>query len=280
MTIRSLHQSVLTEEVVSYLKPESGRSYLDGTFGGGGHTLAILTSSSPAGRVYALDRDPETEIFAEELMERFGQRFNFQPLAFDQVGQLGVEFDGAVLDLGLSSDQLEQSGRGFSFKTNEPLDMRFDSSGGQTAAQLLSQTSVMELERIWREYGEDHRPGQLARKIVSSRRLRPIRTTFDLVSMVGTTDAKVLSRVFQALRIAVNDELNRLKRGLETVSECLKPGGVLVVISFHSLEDRIVKEFIRNNFEVLTKKPIVASEQEISSNPRARSAKLRAGRNK
>lgn len=278
MTKSSVHQSVLTEETLAYLAPKSGGIYLDGTFGGGGHTRAILEQSAPNGRIYALDLDEETVVFAEPLRAEFGERFVYQTLAYSQVSRLGVMFDGALLDLGLSSDQLDQSGRGFSFKVNAPLDMRFDPTKGQTAAQLLGQASVMELERIFREYGEDRRPGSLARKIVATRRTKPIRTTFDLVAIVGTTDAKVLSRVFQALRIAVNDELNQLKRGLDAIESCLKPGGKLVVISFHSLEDRIVKEFMRTKMEVLTKKPLIAEEGENRTNPRARSAKLRAGK--
>jgi len=264
--------------VMAYLRPKSRGIYLDGTFGGGGHTKALLERTQPGGQVYAVDADPATAVWAKELIGHYGRRLSYRHLSYDRVGELAVAFDGAVLDLGLSSDQLDASGRGFSFKTNQMLDMRFNANGGQTAGQLLSQALVTELERIFRDYGEDHRPGQLARKIVASRRSQPIRTTFDLVKIVGTTDAKVLSRVFQALRIAVNDELNRLKRGLAAIDDCLKPGGVLVVISFHSLEDRIVKEFIRSNLEPLTKKPILAGDEEQAANPRSRSAKLRAGR--
>ncbi|MEK7535215.1 MAG: 16S rRNA (cytosine(1402)-N(4))-methyltransferase RsmH [Patescibacteria group bacterium] len=278
MTERSLHQSILTEEVLALIAPKSGGIYLDGTFGGGGHSQALLDACSPQGKVVAVDRDDSVMIFANPLIERYGRRFEFVVMRYDQVARLGISFDGALLDLGLSSDQLDVSGRGFTYSRNEPLDMRFDSTKGQTASQLLSQANTQELERIFREYGEDRHGGQLARKIASKRKIEPVRTTFDLVAIVGTTEPKVLSKIFQALRIAVNDELTRLKQGLVAVTDSLKPGGVLAVISFHSLEDRIVKEFVRTTLEPITKKPIVATENEIVNNPRARSAKLRAGK--
>ncbi len=277
MTEKSVHRSVLISEVINLIQPKSGGIYLDGTFGGGGHTQAILEASWPLGRVVAVDRDPEVKEFAEPLKEQYGQRFSFQILGYDRVDRLETQFDGVLLDLGLSSDQLDRSGRGFSFARNEPLDMRFDSRGGQTASQFLGQASPIELERIFREYGQDRHGGQLARKIALRRRSEPIRTTFDLVSVVGTTQPKVLAKIFQALRIAVNDELTRLSHGLRVVTECLKSNGLLAVISFHSLEDRIVKEFIRSHLEPITKKPIVAADSEIFINPRARSAKLRGG---
>lgn len=278
MTERTVHRSVLTDEVLELIQPKTGGLYLDGTFGGGGHTQALLEASSPRGKVIAVDRDERTEEFAKPLVERYGRRFQFVVLRYDQVEKLDTLFDGALLDLGLSSDQLDASGRGFTYNHNEPLDMRFDASHGQNASQLLSQASPQELERIFREYGEDRHGGQLARKIVARRRSEPIRTTFDLVGVIGTTQPKVLSKIFQALRIAVNDELTRLSQGITAVTNCLKPDGVLAVISFHSLEDRIVKEFVRSHLEPITKKPIVASETEIVNNPRARSAKLRAGK--
>ena len=277
MTERSVHQSILTEEVLELIQPKSGGIYLDGTFGGGGHSHALLEACSPQGKVVAVDRDEGVMAFAKPLLERYGRRFEFVGMRYDQVARLETSFDGALLDLGLSSDQLEASGRGFTYSRNEPLDMRFDSTKGQTASQLLSQANVQELERIFREYGEDRHGGQLARKIASKRKIEPVRTTFDLVTIVGTTEPKVLSKIFQALRIAVNDELTRLKQGLIAVTESLKPGGVLAVISFHSLEDRIVKEYVRSSLEPLTKKPIIATETEIVNNPRARSAKLRGG---
>lgn len=278
MTERSVHQSILTEEVLALIAPKSGGIYLDGTFGGGGHSQALLDACSPQGKVVAVDRDAGVGYFTKPLKERYGRRFEFKPIRYDQVGQLELLFDGALLDLGLSSDQLEGSGRGFTYSRNEPLDMRFDEAKGQTASQLLSQANSQELERIFREYGEDRHGAQLARKIVARRKIEPIRTTFDLVAVIGTTEPKVLSRIFQALRIAVNDELTRLKQGLVAVTDSLKPGGVLAVISFHSLEDRIVKGFVRSNLEPITKKPTIATENEIVNNPRARSAKLRAGK--
>src|SRR3989344_3904391 len=280
MTEDTVHQSVLVDEVLAYLNPKTGGISLDGTFGGGGHSKAILEASSPNGRVIAIDRDPNTRSIANQVKDRYGSRFSHSVMSYDQTDRLETRFDGIVLDLGLSSDQLENSGRGFSFARNELLDMRFDARKGQTASQLLGQASPVELEKIFRQYGEDRHGGQLARKITSRRRSQPIRTTFDLVSVIGTTQPKVLSKIFQALRIAVNDELNRLTQGLEAVTSSLKQNGVLVVISFHSLEDRIVKNFIRNHLEPMTKKPILAKEREIINNSRSRSAKLRAGRKK
>ncbi|MEK7170782.1 MAG: 16S rRNA (cytosine(1402)-N(4))-methyltransferase RsmH, partial [Patescibacteria group bacterium] len=278
MTQVSRHRSVLTAEVLELIQPKSGGIYLDGTFGGGGHAQALLDASAPRGKMVAIDRDAEVKQFAKPLAERYGRRFSFEVLRYDQAEKLELLFDGVLLDLGLSSDQLEESGRGFSYARNEPLDMRFDARQGQTASQLLSQTTPQLLERIFRDYGEDRHGGQLARKIVARRRQEPIRTTFDLIGVIGTTQPKVLSKIFQALRIAVNDELTRLSQGLTAVTNCLKPDGVLAVISFHSLEDRIVKEFVRNHLEIITKKPIIATDNEILNNPRARSAKLRAGK--
>lgn len=277
MTEKSVHCSVLTEEFLALIQPKSEGIYLDGTFGGGGHSQALLEASSPRGQVVGIDRDSQVEHFAQSLVERYPKRFRFENLRYDQIDTLNIQFDGALLDLGLSSDQLELSGRGFSFARNELLDMRFDARRGQTASQLLNQTTPPELERIFREYGEDRHGGLLARKIATSRRNQPIRTTFDLIDLIGTTNPKVLSKIFQALRIAVNDELTCLKQGLNAVANSLKPSGRLAVISFHSLEDRIVKEFMRNYMTVLTKKPLTASEVELLNNPRARSAKLRGG---
>ncbi|MEX2361727.1 MAG: 16S rRNA (cytosine(1402)-N(4))-methyltransferase RsmH, partial [Patescibacteria group bacterium] len=251
----------------------------DATFGGGGHSREILKQSSPNGRVIALDRDPSVERFANQLNEEFPGRLEWHCLSFDEVSSLGQCFDGAVLDLGMSSDQLEVSGRGFSFSRNEPLDLRFDDRHGQTASQLLMQSSPLEIERVFREYGQDRYAKKLAVRIVNERRTRPIRSTEDFVNYVGTDNPKVLAPLFQALRIAVNDELNTLKGGLSSVAECLKPGAAMVVISFHSLEDRVVKQFFQGSpFNILTKKPTMASANEQQSNPRSRSAKLRAGR--
>lgn len=277
MTEETVHQSVLTDEVIEYIKPKSGGIYLDTTFGGGGHARAILAASEPAGELIGIDRDSAVTEFAQPLKDEFPERFRFECMSYTNAAKLDQLFDGILMDLGLSSDQLDESGRGFSFSRLEPLDMRFDSTRGQSASQFLNQSSVKEIEKVFREYGEDKHAGQLSRKIVASRRAKPFHTTFDFISSVGTTSPKVLSRLFQALRIQVNDELYTLKAGLETLEKLLKPGGIIVVISFHSLEDRIVKEFARSNLTVITKKPITASSSELARNPRSRSAKLRAG---
>lgn len=272
----SKHRSIMIEEVAHGLALGGGKTYLDGTFGAGGHSIVMLEKSAPDGKVIAFDRDLEVERFATAIKKKYGERFRFYAQSYAEVGELGMEFDGALLDLGFSSDQLEDSGRGFSFqKLDEPLDLRFDARGGQTAAQLLQQAPVTALERIFREYGEDRYAKRLASKITETRRSETIRTVGDFVTLVGTTEPAVLARLFQALRLEVNRELEELERGLHVIKDALKPGAVLAVITFHSLEDRIVKQFMRDQMTVITKKPITPSNVEIEQNPRSRSAKLR-----
>lgn len=274
----SKHIPVLVNEVIAALQPVTGKTYLDGTFGGGGHARAILDTSAPNGRVVAVDRDENVTVFAEAVAKQYGDRFEFHVLKYADCDQLEREFDGAVLDLGMSTDQLTGSWRGFSFQRNEPLDLRFETTG-QTAAQFLQQSSASAIEQVFREYAQDRYAKKLAAKIVNERRVRPIRTTTDFVEYVGTNNPKVLAPLFQALRIHVNDELVNIKRGLEVVSSVLRPGSVLAVISFHSLEDKIVKEFFRgSDYELLTKKPVEPTQEEIKNNPSSRSAKLRTGR--
>lgn len=272
----SKHISVFLEEAVDLLAVASDEIYLDCTFGGGGHTRLILERTSPAGRVVGLDRDQSAEQFAQALRTEFGDRFTFHHLSYDRLDELDQEFDGIVFDLGFSSDQLESSGRGFSFMKLEPLDLRYDDRGGQTAAQFLMQSSPDRLVRVFQMYAEDRHTKSLVRKIIDTRRHQPIRTTADFVQIVGTKQPSVLAPLFQALRIEVNDEFSTLERGLTKALAALRPGGRLVVISFHSLEDKIVKEFMRSQMKVITKKPISPSEEEVARNPRARSAKLRA----
>jgi len=273
------HKAVLVKEVLTLLEPKSGRQYLDGTFGGGGHSQLILEASKPKGEVVALDRDPAVKVFAHKLSRQYPKRFRFEVLSYDQMPSLNQFFDGIILDLGFSSDQLADTNRGFSFQSNAPLDLRYNQDHGQTATQFLASASRGELERVFREYSQDRQARSLAEKIVTRRRHQSIATTEDFIAVVGTRSPKVLAPLFQALRIRVNDELVILKEGLIVASQCLKPGGVLVVITFHSLEDGIVKHFFReNSFSILTKKPIQPSGQEIAANSRSRSAKLRAGR--
>lgn len=270
-------------EIVAALQPVSDGLYLDATFGGGGHSRAILEASNPNGKVIGLDRDPAVEIFAQELQAEYGNRFEFAAIPFTEMGQVASDVDGIVFDLGLSSDQLDTqegaSGRGFSFqKGYEPLDLRFNPTSGQTAAQFLNQSSAATIEHVFRKYAEDRYAKRLAVKISQERRSNPVQTVQDFVAYVGTDNPKVLAPLFQALRIEVNNELQLVEKGLEAAQNLLKVGGRLAVISFHSLEDRIAKEFFRaGGFETVTKKPLIPTEEEIRRNPRCRSAKLRVG---
>jgi 16S rRNA (cytosine1402-N4)-methyltransferase len=275
----SKHLSVLVEEVIENLQPKSGGTYLDATFGGGGHSRIILERSEPNGRVVGIDRDPAVKVWADELAASFSGRIEFHNISFDKAGELSQKFDGILADLGMSSDQLEDEARGFSFSKDSPLDLRFDDRSGQTAAQFLQQASQSKIAEVFYNFAQDRHAGYLAAKIVAARKIRPIKSTQDFVSIVGTNQPKVLAPLFQALRIQVNDELNVLKRGLKAMANSLKPGGRLAIISFHSLEDAIVKEFFRSSVElkIITKKPITSSNEEIIKNPRSRSAKLRVG---
>ncbi len=270
------HAPVMVGEVLRFLRPSVGRTFLDATFGGGGHSRAILALGAA---VLAIDRDPATAELAEPFIEEFADQFRYRNLPFDQIGELSERFDGIVIDLGLSTDQLEQTDRGFSFARDERLDMRFDQRAGPSAADLLNRATKPELERIFRDLAEDRQWRGLARKIVDNRRRQPYQRTGQLVETIGTDQPKVLAPIFQGLRIAVNDELTVLVRALAASKSCLKIGGTLVVISFQSLEDRIVKNFFRQEgWEVLTKKPVSPTVAELAVNPRSRSAKLRAGR--
>lgn len=272
----SKHQSVLATELLEYLKPKAGGRYLDATFGGGGHSKALLESRAKIGLVVALDPAPEAVAFAARLTKQFGKRFRFYQNSFLAMAELEGQFDGLIFDLGLSSDQLEDSGRGFTFSRDEVLDMRFDPTRGRTAAWYLNTLSEKALQQIFSAYAQDRYSRSLARKIVRQRQQERFTTTFQLVKAVGTDQPKVLAPIFQALRITVNDELNVLSQALEIALTKLNERGILAVISFHSLEDRIVKNFIKeNSMEKLTKKPIIATETEVERNPRARSAKLR-----
>ncbi len=287
------HTSVLLEEVLDALRPRPGIGYraLDATLGGGGHSLGLLERSSPDGFLIALDADPRAVEAAHTRLAHFNNRFELIQGNFRDLSSLDLEpVDGIVFDLGLSSPQLESSGRGFSFrklKSDEPLDMRFDPDApGPTAAQLVNELSEAELERVFRTFGEEPRARRLARTIVQRRARTPIATTGDLVAAVtaalGPARGRThpATRAFQALRIEVNDELAALEAGLDAAIDLLNVGGRLAVISFHSLEDRIVKWRMRGWAElaraaVLTRRPLTPSEAEVHSNRRARGAKLR-----
>ncbi len=288
-----MHKSVLLEPALSHLNLSPGQIVLDATVGSGGHSEAILRQISPNGFLIGLDQDVEALKRAEERLQAVGGKFKLQHLNFrflDQaLSSLNIKDVHAVLlDVGVSSDQLEKSDRGFSFMKEGPLDMRMDQSQTQTAEHLIYGLSEKELIKIFSEFGEERFARRIAQKIVFDRAKKPIKTTFDLKHVVEEVvppkyrfgRIHPATRIFQALRIAVNDELNALKEALPKAFGSLKSGGRLAVISFHSLEDRIVKQYFvkeKNTGagKILTKKPIEATEDELRENPKSRSAKLR-----
>jgi len=303
------HVSVMAEEVMQYLQPHSGGVYLDGTLGGAGHARLILEASSPDGVLIGMDRDAEALAAAQRELASFGERVvlrqgNFSDMCM-QLDQLEIAaVDGILLDLGVSSHQIDSPERGFSFREDGPLDMRMNPKEGVSAATVVAETEADELKRIFRDYGEERWAGKIARAIVTDREKTPFVTTLqlaDLVSRVvpagrGPQRIHPATRVFQALRIHVNGELDSLRTALDTAWLRLKTGGRLVVISFHSLEDRMVKQAFRAlatgcvcpprlavcacgeqpSVRVLTRKAVRATESETENNPRARSAVLRA----
>lgn len=300
----------MADEALGFLKPVSGGTYVDATLGGGGHALKIL-SSVPRVRLLAIDRDAEAITRGKVLLEPFGERVTFIRDNFRNIGEIiatqGLsQVDGILADIGLSTFQLESEARGFSFMKDARLDMRMDKTQDKTAFDLVNTLDASELERIFSQYGEERFSRRIARRIVEQRGSAPIETTGELKDLIHSSiPAKYkrekidpATRVFQALRIAVNDELGSLSEFLDNAVGSLAKGGRLVVISFHSLEDRIVKrkfkEFSRDcicppripkcvcdhvkSLELLTKKALRPTEEEVASNPRARSAKLRAAR--
>lgn len=301
------HVSVLVPEVTTLLGPRPGKRYFDGTLGGGGHAEQILIESSPDGQVLGLDRDDEALAAAQQRLRRFSSRLITRQASFadalDILSAIGwYRVDGVILDLGISSHQIDSLERGFSFRSNAALDMRMDRRQSVDARQILNGSSAEELERIFRVYGEEPQARRIARAIVDQRQTQPLETTGELVRVVesikgrGRRDHHPATQVFQALRIAVNQELHHVERFLENGYEILRPAGKMAIISFQSLEDRMVKTAFRKwsraclcppraprcrcgwsqKVKLLTKKPIVPSPGEIAANPRARSAKLRA----
>lgn len=303
------HVPVMPGEVLNYLRPAPGECYLDGTLGGAGHARLILEASAPDGRLVGLDRDQAALERARSHLAPFGARVALFHRNFSQMDSVAAElgvagFHGILLDLGVSSYQLDESARGFSFRSEAPLDMRMDQSVGMTAADVLESAEAAELERIFRLYGEERFARRIARRIVEERRGSPLRTTLELADLVrdavpgGRVPGRIhpATRVFQALRIYVNDELRHVEEGLRHAMDLLVPGGRLVVISFHSLEDRIVKHFMRDEaracvcpprtprcvcrhlprLTLLTRKGVRAEPAEVDANPRSRSAVLRA----
>jgi 16S rRNA (cytosine1402-N4)-methyltransferase len=289
----SQHIPVLVEEVIDLLRCEAHKTYVDATLGGGGHALEILKRTSPDGIVIGIDWDEEAIAEAKRAFMPLGERIKIFRENFVRLGDLLKalnisEVDGILLDLGLSSLQLEKKERGFSLKGEGPLDMRMDRRTHQTAADLLHGLSFQELESTLRESGEERWAKRIAKALVHEREKKPIETTQELRQIVHRAIPRRFhsrkidpaTRTFQAFRIRVNEELENLRSILETGWTCLKRGGRLCVISFHSLEDRMVKETFRRLerdgvMRGITKKPITPSEEEKQRNPRSRSAKLR-----
>ena len=283
----AVHRGVLIAEVIDRLEPKPGAIVLDGTAGAGGHASALARRVAPGGRVIALDRDPEMLELARNATE--GLNVEFVRASYDDarsvLAERGIDHvDAAILDLGLSSDQLAWARRGFSFQNDGPLDMRYDPDRQrESAADLVNRLDAESLADLFYHYGEERFSRRIARRIVESRKTARIETTSRLAEIVrksipgkrGPIDPA--TRVFQALRIAVNDELDRLRAFLTEAIDFIKPGGRLAIISFHSLEDRIVKHAFRDDphWSPLTRKPITAEDQERAENPRSRSAKMR-----
>ncbi|OGM89294.1 16S rRNA (cytosine(1402)-N(4))-methyltransferase [Candidatus Wolfebacteria bacterium RBG_13_41_7] len=301
-----IHKPVLLKEAIEVLNPKPGEFFIDGTFGAGGHTVEILKRIMPGGRFLGIDLDrgsleaAKKKISTEFRIKNLELRNNiifFQgnyadiPEILKKINMadpsIPLRVNGLIVDLGLSSDQLEDLNRGFSFLRNEILDMRFNREGGApTAAEIINSSSEKELTDIFWKYGEERNSGRIAKEIVEKRRKNRIKTTFELAEIVENAVSRrgkihPATKVFQALRIYVNDELGNLERLLKNLGEILKPQGRTAIISYHSLEDRLVKNYFRDmaksgGAEILTKKPIIPSQEEIKNNQRSRSAKLRA----
>ena len=277
-----MHIPVLQKEVLQYLDPKPNENFIDCTVGGGGHALSVLEKTAPRGKILGIDADEE--VIKNLKSEKSGERTVFVCDNYANLKEIVKKnkfrpIQGILFDLGLSSWDLEKSGRGFSFKKNEPLDMRYSLQNKFPAEKIVNFWSKFDIEKILREYGEERKAGYIAQEIIEKRKARPIKTTWQLREIINRTGTSP-QRSFQALRIAVNDELNNLKNALPQALEILKPGGKLVVISFHSLEDRIVKNFYKDmtltSLKILTKKPVTPTAKEVEINPRSRSAKLRA----
>ena len=288
-----IHIPVLLQEVLTYLKPEPKTVWLDGTVGLGGHSEALLTRALPESRLLAMDRDPQNLALAKQCLSAFTDAVIFVSDSFAHAKKHAYAhglcpFDGILLDLGFSSAHLQDASRGFSFLAAGPLDMRYDpSSQILTAEEIVNTWSEDELARIFRVYGEELKARRFAQAIVKERVKHPLKTTTQLADLIEQEvgyRGKIhpATQIFQALRIAVNDELGELERALPDLAELLKPGGRIAIISFHSLEDRVVKTFFQqcDQLNVVTKKPVTATQTEIKQNPRARSAKLRVAEKK
>ena len=299
------HQAVLLKEVIANLKPEKDGTYLDGTFGAGGYSRAILEAVQC--NLFAIDRDESAKKFAEKLTKNFPDHFVFLSGKFSESERLlneqsAPKLDGMVFDIGVSSMQLDDRSRGFSFDSEAKLDMRMDQNSFPSAFEVVNESSEKELAQIIKEFGDEPKARQIAKKIIAARAVKPITSCQELAQIVrslyyGYSKTDPSTRTFQALRIFVNQELEELKAALASSLTLLKKGGRLVVVSFHSLEDSIVKNFLKEesglsqtfsryqpiseqqnsskNFHVLTKSAISPTAEEIAANPRARSAKMR-----
>lgn len=297
------HEPVLCDEIVALLRPAPRLVFLDGTLGGGGHSGALLAAGA---RVVAVDRDPDALAYASSRLARYGDRFTVVRGSFAEAAEMPsvravAPFDGALLDLGVSSHQLDTAARGFSFRHDGPLDMRMDPGSGESASELVNTAGEAELTKIFRDYGEEPMARRFARAIVAERDRLPFTRTAQLAALLEKVGGRrgrshPATRVFQALRIAVNGELEALRCALESIPRLLRAGARFAVITFHSLEDRIVKKFFRTGserwldrpewpaprpnpawrFRDLTRHPIEAGAAELARNPRARSARLRA----
>lgn len=299
------HQPILLTEVVAALQPKPGGRYVDGTLGGSGHAAAVLRASSPTGRLFACDRDGEAVAVARERLCEFGDRVEIRQGNYSELGgwiEAG-SCDGVLLDLGVSSYQLDTAARGFSFLQDGPLDMRMNPKQGESAADLVARLSEFDLAKLFWELGDESQSRRLARAIVQDRVATPYRTTRQLAELAervcprGGRKTHPATRIFQALRMAVNDEMGHLLGGLTTCWDLLRPGGRFVVITFHSLEARAVKQFgqlLSRGYDVqgdvdipelrqpkpvelrlVTRKPVEPGPEEVAANPRARSAQMR-----
>jgi 16S rRNA (cytosine1402-N4)-methyltransferase len=300
-----VHKTVMVAEVLAGLTPKPGGHYADGTVGGAGHAEAILEASSPTGWLFGVDRDGDAVEAARARLAKFAGRFEIRRGNFSELADFveAESRDGVLLDLGVSSPQLDLAERGFSFQQEGPLDMRMNKDQSLTAAKLVNEASAEELANIFFEFGGERDSRRIARAIERDRQLRKFETTRQLAELIERISPRAgkkahpATKVFQALRIAVNDEIGSLKRGLDAAVKILKPGGRLAVITFHSLEDRVVKEFGRRlsrDYEVIgdvdvpelrkpavpklkliNRKAILPTQKEIDENPRSRSAQLR-----
>jgi len=284
-----MHISVLKKQVLEYLNPKPDENFIDATIGQAGHSLTILEQNKPKGKILGIELGKEVykSLLAKNIKRLVLVNDSYLNLKEIVEKKKFKNISGILFDLGFSSWHLENSGRGFSFKKNEPLDMRYTVLSKLTAKEIVNNWTEKEIEKILKKYSQEKFAKRISKRITEQRKLKPIKTTFDLIEIIKQSVPSwyqhkrihFATKTFQALRIAVNDELNNLKETLPQALEILEKGGRLVAISFHSSEDRIVKNFLKENFKslrILTKKPIRSSKSEIINNPRSRSAKLRA----